>query len=70
MIVYDGILSKLKEAGYSAYRLRKEKLIPESTIQRIRRNEPINTETLDVICELTGLQPGDLLRHKKNREAD
>ena len=49
MIVYKDILAKLKEAGYTTTRLRKEKILPESTITRLRNNNPITTETLDTI---------------------
>ena len=31
------IQEALKEAGYSTYRLRQEKLLPESTVQKLRR---------------------------------
>ena len=61
MIVYNSIMEQLQKAGYSAYRIRKEKLIPNSTMDRLRHNGPISTETLDTICRLTGCQPGELL---------
>lgn len=65
MIVYKDILAKLKEAGYITTRLRKEKILPESTITRLRNNNPITTETLDTICGLTGLAICDLIEYKK-----
>ena len=61
MIVYQGILEKLSAAGYSSYRIQKEKLIPGSTMTRIRKNGPISTETLDTICRLCRCHPGDLI---------
>lgn len=63
MIIYKDILLKLKVAGYSTTRLRRENLLTESTLTRIRNNSPISVETLDVICRLTQLQPGDLLEY-------
>lgn len=61
MIVYNDIMKKLAEHGWSSYRIRKEKAIPEGTITRIRNNDSISMDTLNVICELCECQPGDLL---------
>ena len=56
------IQEALKEAGYSTYRLRQEKLLPESTVQKLRRgNTTITLESLGVICDLLQCQPGDLI---------
>ena len=64
MIIYKDILQKLKEAGYSTYRLRKEKIIGDSTLTQIRNNKPINTETLNLICKLTGLPIEELIEYQ------
>ena len=56
------ILEELKNAGYSTYRLRKDKLIAESTAQKIREgNTNIALESLGVLCNLLKCQPGDLV---------
>lgn len=52
MIIYKNILQKLKDAGYTSYRLRHEGLLPESTIQQIRDNKPVSLKSIDVICRL------------------
>ena len=42
-IIYKkDILAALKDAGYSTYRLRKEKLLGESTSQQLRNNELVS----------------------------
>ena len=63
MIVYKDILKKLKDAGYNTTRLRKEKLLPESTITRLRNNMVITTDTINTICKLTGLPIGELIEY-------
>lgn len=63
MIIYKNILANLKAAGYPTTRLRKEKILSESTITRIRENESISIETLDKICELTGLPVEKLIEY-------
>lgn len=53
---------RLKETGYSTYRLRKEKLLPESTVQKLRTGDTsITLESLNVVCNILRCQPGDIL---------
>jgi putative transcriptional regulator len=52
----------LTQNGWSSYRLRKERLLSEGTMSRIRNGQPITTETIDTICRLCRCQPGDLIR--------
>lgn len=61
MIVYDQILQRLSDAGWSQYRLLKERQLGNGTITRIRLGQSISTDTLDVICRLCECQPGDLI---------
>ena len=55
------VLAALKAAGYNTNRIRKEKLLSESTLQRLRTGELINGENLGKLCELLHCQPGDIL---------
>lgn len=68
MIVYRDVLERLKGAGFTTYRILQEKLIPQSSLTRIRRNEPINLSTIDTICKLLNCQPGDLLEYVPDDE--
>lgn len=63
MLYYKvNIQEKLKEAGYSTYRLRREKLLSESTVQKLRTgNMSLSFATLNVICNILQCQPGDIL---------
>ena len=65
MLIYKDILGQLSAAGFTTYRLRKEKLLSERTIQRIRDGDPINTTTIDAICTLLNCQPDKILEYKK-----
>ena len=58
------VLAALKEAGYSSYRLRKERLLSESTLQKLRNGIIVSTDVIEQLCELLNCQPGDLLEHK------
>ena len=68
MIVFQDVMERLSNAGYSAYRFQKEKLIPSSTMDRIRHNGPISTETIDTVCRLCDCQPGDLMLYVPDPE--
>ena len=57
------ILETLKEAGYSAYRLRKEKIFGERVVQQLRQGELVSWATVEKVCTLLDCQPGDLLEH-------
>jgi DNA-binding Xre family transcriptional regulator len=61
LIVYNDIMGKLLEAGYSSYTIQKNGILPSSTLTRLRNNLPISTDTLNTICELCKCQPGQLL---------
>ena len=64
------VLSLLKEHGYSTYRIRKEKLFAESTIQKLRNGELINWQDIESICRITGKQPGKLIWYVKEKKTD
>ncbi len=55
------VLEKLKERGYSTYRLRKEKLLGEATIQSLRENKLVSWENIGRLCSLLECQPGDII---------
>ena len=58
------VLSALKNSGYSTYRLRIEKILNESTIQKLRNGSTdISVKTLDVLCGLLKCQPNDVLEY-------
>ena len=58
-------LEALSKAGYSSYRLRKEKLIGQRTIQELREGKVPGIMTIETICRLLGCQPGDLIEYIK-----
>lgn len=63
-IIYKfDILETLKEKGYTSYRLRKEKIMGERTIQQLRNNQLVSWEIVSRLCELLHCQPGDLVAY-------
>lgn len=63
------ILQALKTAGYSTYRLRKERLLAESTIQALRAGEMVSMDNLARICKMLNRQPGDIMEYVPDDDA-
>ena len=64
MITYkQNILRLLKNHGYSAYRLRKDKIMSAERIQRLRRGALPSWRELAIICQLTGESVSDLIEY-------
>ena len=63
------ILPALKEAGYNTNRIRKEKLINEATLQKIRCGRTdLALTTIDTLCRLLSCQPADLISYSPDEE--
>lgn len=54
-------LAVLKEAGYNQTVLLKENLIGQASVASLRHDKMVGIITLDKICKLTKMQPGDLI---------
>ena len=57
------VVAKLKTAGYSTYRIRKDKLLGEATVQKLRNSEPVSWDNISTICRLLDCQPGDIMEY-------
>ena len=63
------VLSALKEAGYNTNRIRKEKIMGESMLQKLRSGQLVSWATIDLICDLLDCQPGDLIEFTREPTA-
>ena len=57
------VVAELKEKGYSSYRIRKEGLIGQATLQMLRNGKPVSWDILNTLCRLLGCQVGELLEY-------
>ena len=65
-IVYKiDVLKELKEKGYNTSRLRKDKIMGEATIQKIREDQLVSWANMDTICGLLDCNVGDIVEFKK-----
>lgn len=62
-IIYDKLLKKMEEEGLSTYKIRKDKIISESTLQNIREGKRVTTDTIAALCGALNCQPGDLIEY-------
>ena len=57
------VLQALKDKGYNTNRLRKEKLLSEGAIQRLRHSEPVSWSNIEQLCKLLQCQPADIMEY-------
>ncbi len=62
------ILAALKAAGYNTNRIRKEQLLSQSTLQKLRNKEPLAWKNIETICKLLNCQPGDIMEYIPEEE--
>ncbi len=58
------ILAALKEKGYTTTKLRKEKILGEATIQRLRHSKSVSFDVLSKLCDLLDCNIEDILINK------
>lgn len=64
------ILSKLKAAGYSTYKIRQDKIFGQRVVQQLRNGDPVSWEVLSRLCNLLDCQPGDLVEFTKDEAGE
>ena len=63
MLVYKiDVIKELKDKGYNTNRIRKEKLIGENAMQKLREGKMVGNIALDQICTLLQKQPGSIIK--------
>lgn len=57
------VLQALKEKGYNTNKLRIEKLLSESVLQKLRHSEPVSWSNIEQLCKLLQCQPADIMEY-------
>ena len=68
MIVYDPLWETMKKKNVTIYALRNKYSIGGGTIQRLRKNETVSTNTLDMLCNILKCSLQDIAEHVPNEE--
>ena len=68
MLVYKiDVLGTLKESGYNSTRILKENLISQKEEQKIRKNEMVGIKTIEKLCKLLDMQPGNIIKYVEKK---
>lgn len=57
------VLAELKKKGITTYMIRRDKIMSESTVQKLRSGKGLAWDNIETLCRLLGYQPGDLLEY-------
>lgn len=63
------VVEALKSKGFTTYRIRSEKLLSESTVQKLREKQPISWENIETLCRLLECQPEAIIYYEKESAA-
>ena len=63
------IIESLKDRGYSSYRIRKERIFGEKTVQDFRNGKVVlSADCIEKLCNILGLQIGDIMEYVDDSE--
>ncbi len=65
MIVFDNLWNTMKEKGISQYKLIKQYGFSTGQLDRLRKNENVNSYTLNTLCEILDCKLEDIAEFKK-----
>ena len=68
MIVFDRLWATMKAKGISQYRLIKEFNFSTGQLDRLRKNENVNTYTLDQLCRILDCKLEDIAEFRRKNE--
>lgn len=61
MITYQPFWETLKNSGESTYSLIHDYSISSATINRLRKNQPVSTSTINDLCIILNCTPNDII---------
>ena len=68
MLAYKiDVIETLKESGYNNTRILRENILSQSAMQKLRKGEMIGIKTLEQLCELLDMQPGNIIKYVENK---
>lgn len=59
------VVAALKEKGYTSYKIRNEKILSESTLQKLRAGKGISWDNLEILCKYLDCDISDILEYQK-----
>ena len=69
MLVYKiNVIDTLKESGYNSTRILKENILSQSAMQKLRKGDMVGIKTLEQLCELLDMQPGNIIKYVESED--
>ena len=69
-ISYSKLFALLESKGHSStYWLRQNGVHP-ATVNKLRKNERVNTDTISLLCQLLNCQPGDIMEYVEDEAGE
>lgn len=65
MIVYDNLWETMRKKQVSKYKLINTYNVSSSQIYRLKRNENVNTYTINRLCEILDCNVTDIMSYRK-----
>jgi putative transcriptional regulator len=60
---YSKLFALMKSQGLSTYRIRKDNILSQSTLQKLREGKSVTTDAIATFCQVLNCQPGDLMEY-------
>lgn len=68
MLAYKiDVIETLKESGYNSTRILKDSVISQSAMQKFRRGEMVGIKTLEQLCRVLDMQPGNIIKYVEEK---
>jgi len=68
MIKYDRLFALLEQRGHSLTYWLRQNGFHSATVTKLRKNERINSDTINSLCRLLHVQPGDILEYAEDEK--
>ena len=62
-IRFDKLFELMHEKGLTTYKIRKNRIISEGTLQKLRENSAVSTESIAALCAALDCQHGDIMEY-------
>ncbi len=66
MITFDKLWDTMREKKISQYRMIHEYNISPSQLTRLKRNESVSTNTLDILCSILDCDLSEIMEYTKD----